>query len=82
MSAIKPFQNEQDSITIGDLTIENRIDQIEVYGSLQITKDKAGLALATKMKALIDSIMKALQNEKLPDHIPEAPKDKIDNPFK
>jgi hypothetical protein len=82
MSTIKPFQNEEDSIAISDLTVENRFDRIELYGSLAITKDKAGLAIAQELKTLIDDTVEALQAEHLPDHVPIAPTDTIDNPFK
>jgi hypothetical protein len=81
MSTIKPFQNEEDSIAIGDLTVENRLDRISLYGSLEITRDKAGLALAKEIKALLDDTVAALQAEHLPDHIAVAPTDKINNPF-
>lgn len=82
MPTIKPFQNEEESITIGELTVENRFDRIELYGSLQLTKDQAGLALAKELKALVDKTVKAMQAEKLPDHIAVAPTDKVENPFK
>lgn len=82
MSAIKPFQDEAASIMIDDLTIENRLDRIELYGSLQITRDKAGLKLAKELKELIDATVAALQAEKLPDHIAIQPPDEVDNPFK
>lgn len=82
MSTIKPFQNEEDSIVISDLTVENRFDRIELYGSLAITKDKAGLAIAQELKTLIDDTVAALQAEHLPDRVPIAPTDTIDNPFK
>ena len=43
---LQPFDNETQSISLSDLTIENRLDQLEIYGSLSITRDQAGLALA------------------------------------
>lgn len=83
MGKINPFQNEEDSIQVGELTIENRLDRIELYGSLQITKDKAGLKLARSLKELVDSTIKALEHEKgLPDKIKIIPPDTIANPFK
>jgi hypothetical protein len=81
MAAIKPFQNESDAIEIGELTIENRLDRIELYGSLQLTRDKAGLALAKQLKDVIDKTIKAMQSRELPDHITNAPTDTTDNPF-
>ena len=67
---------------IDDLTIENRLDRIALYGSLQITKDQAGLKLARELKELIDATVAVLQNEDLPDHVPLTPTEKIENPFK
>lgn len=78
---IKPFQNEQDSIAIGDLTVENRLDRIELYGSLHLTRDKQGLAQATALKELVDDTIKALQAEDLPDQVQNAPTDQVENPF-
>lgn len=82
MTTIKPFQNEEESIAIGDLTIENRLDRIELYGSIQITRDKAGLQRARELKQLLDATVKALQAEKdLPDQVAAIPPDKVRNPF-
>ena len=83
MPALDPFSNEADSIMIDDLTVENRLDRLELYGSVQITKDKAGLKVAEELKALIDAAVAALRADKsLPDHIPIAPTQKVENPFK
>lgn len=83
MNTLKPFANESDSIAIDELTIENRVDQLELYGSLAITRDKAGLARALELKALIDATVAELQAAPdLPDQIAVRPTDQIDNPFK
>ncbi len=55
MTQLQPFQDEATSLALDQLTIENRLDRIEIYGSLQITRDKAGLALARELKALLDA---------------------------
>jgi hypothetical protein len=82
MTTIKPFTNEEESIAIGDLTIENRLDRVEMYGSAQITKDKAGLRLAQELRQVLDATVKALQEEKdLPDHVTVIPPDSVKNPF-
>jgi hypothetical protein len=78
---MKPYQNEEDSIAIGDLTVENRLDRVELYGSLHLTRDKRGLALAKELKALLDDTIKALEAEDLPDEVKTAPTDQVDNPF-
>lgn len=83
MPTLQPFQNEADSITIGELTVENRLDQLELYGALAITRDKAGLRLALEIKALIDATVQQLQNTAdLPEMISTRPTDSVDNPFK
>jgi hypothetical protein len=83
MPAIDPFANEADSIEIGDLTIENRLDQVAIYGDIQLTKDKRGLAHAKALKDVLDAVVHALERDKnLPDEISSKPTDEVDNPFK
>lgn len=83
MSTIRPFENETDSLGIDELTVENRIDQLEIYGSLSITRDKAGLERALQLRDILDAAVKALQDDAaLPERITFAPTDKVDNPFK
>jgi hypothetical protein len=83
MPDMEPFKNETESIIIGQLTIENRLDQVELYGSLSITRDQAGLALALKLKSVLDATIDHLQHASdLPSHIAFRPTDKVDNPFK
>ncbi len=80
---LRPFENEQDSLVIDALTIENRVDQLEVYGSLAITRDKIGLAYALQLKQILDAAVSALQNDPaLPDQIAFKQTDQVDNPFK
>ncbi len=80
---LRPFENEQDSLVIDALTIENRVDQLEIYGSLAITRDKIGLAYALQLKQILDATVSALQNDSaLPDQITFKPSDQVDNPFK
>lgn len=81
MTSIKPFQNESDTASIGDLTVENRLDRLSLYGSLAITKDKAGLHRALELKHLLDAAIAVLQSNDLPDEIVLAPTDTIPNPF-
>lgn len=83
MATLLPFQNEADAITIGELNIENRLDQLELYGSLTITRDQAGLQLALELKELIDAAVAHLQADTdLPLAIAVKPTDSVDNPFK
>ena len=80
---ISPFANESESLGIGDLTIENRKDRISLYGTIDLTRDKAGLEHARMLKAVLDKVVQALETEKsLPDKIapPDTP-DEVANPF-
>lgn len=80
---LQPFQNESQSIGIGELTIENRLDQLELYGSLSITRDQAGLALARRLKGVLDAALAHLEAATdLPEKIATRPGDSVDNPFK
>lgn len=82
MATMKPFANESDSINIGDMTVENRLDQIEMYGNLALTRDKVGLKLARELKALVDATVAALESDKnLPDQLPPPQSDSVKNPF-
>jgi hypothetical protein len=70
MLSIKPYQIEEESLAISDLTVENRVDRVSVYGSIELTRDKAGLEQAKTLKEVIDAVVAALEEEKsLPDHI-------------
>lgn len=83
MKTLKPFENETDSVAIDELTIENRVDQLELYGSLSITRDQAGLARALQLKAVVDAAVAHLQAAPdLPEQIAFRPTDNVDNPFK
>lgn len=80
----KPFMayaNELDSLTLGELTIENRLDRISIYGSLELTKDKQGLQNAYELKRIVDSSVEALKNKDLPEHIEVKASKTVENPF-
>ena len=80
---LQPFENETQSMSLGDLTIENRLDQLEIYGSLSITRDQVGLTLALQLKQLVDDTVAQLQlAQDLPTRLSTKPTDQIDNPFK
>lgn len=79
------FKNEAETQIIHDLNIENRMDRVSLFGSLDITRDTAGLALALELKTLLDGVITALQVEQtdgaLPDKITVAAAEEVDNPF-
>lgn len=76
-----PFENEADCIQIGDLTIENRVDRVSIYGSIDLTRDKAGLATALLLKGVIDSTIAVLESADLPDHVSLRKPTMVENPF-
>jgi hypothetical protein len=46
----KPFEHGNESSAIYDLTLENQVDCVSLYGNLQITKDQVGLQAAESYK--------------------------------
>ena len=81
---MKPFADDDASVSIGELTIENGSEQLSIFGSLDITHDKLGLKRAKQLKALVDDIVAALEAENdLPAKIVEQVEKpaKVKNPF-
>jgi hypothetical protein len=81
---ITPFADEAASTSVGDLTIENRLDRVSLYGSLDLTRDRQGLENAQRLRTLLEAIVKVLEGEG--DRLPEKGKGKPDvtrvpNPF-
>ena len=79
---IAPFENEEEVITIQELTLENRLDRISIHGSVDITRDKQGLESAFMLKRQIDTIVEQLKREDLPEKIViENVAKEVKNPF-
>ena len=86
---MKPFSDDAASVSIGGLTIENGEHRIACYGDFEITRDKAGFALAAKLAqafAAIHAEIAALAEKgELPEEAPVAVKPeavtKAPNPF-
>ena len=82
MTKLDPFADDTASISIGKVTIENGTDQVTIYGSLDITRDQAGLVHARQMKALLDRIVEVLEAKPLSAEVAPSPAPKIvKNPF-
>lgn len=77
----KPFENGNESSAIYDLTLENQLDCVSLYGNLQITKDQAGLKTAKALQQFINNVVIALEKEELPAQIERKPEQEIENPF-
>lgn len=82
MRHFKPYANESDVIRIGALEVENRTDRVSLTGDVVLTRDQAGLALATELHTLLGQVVKALESEKqLPDAVEILAAKVVKNPF-
>ncbi|MGZ8288029.1 MAG: hypothetical protein ACXW2U_00280 [Telluria sp.] len=80
-SGFDPYANEADVLRIGGLVIENRIDRITLAGDIDLTADRAGLALARELHALLATIVGKLEAAELPASLPPPDVKTVDNPF-
>lgn len=84
MSEFNPFADDSHVIGADGLTIENGLERISVHGSIEITKDKGGLAHAQRLAEAFGAIAKVLEKEDLPNQIDgRAPEEgaEVKNPF-
>ena len=78
----KAFENGSESHAIHDLTLENDLDCVSLYGNLQITKDQQGLKVAKALQAFLNEVVQQLENtQDLPEKIQRDDLDEIENPF-
>lgn len=78
----KPFEDDHSSSAIYDLTLENQLDCVNLYGNLQVTKDKKGLETAKALQAFVNAMVEALEQDKeLPDQITLQQAHEVENPF-
>lgn len=67
-----PFSDAASVRTIGTLSFENGTGAIAVHGSLDVTRDEAGLSHARALKRIVDAIVAALEGGELPEAVAEA----------
>ena len=81
---MNPFANDSSASAIGGLTIENGRDKVALYGSLDLTRDQAGLSHARALRALLDAVVQALEADPaLPDAAPQPRRSRtVKNPFR
>lgn len=65
----EPFGNEEEVIYIDELTFENRTDRVSMYGSMNITLDKAGLDSITRLQDMLARLAEKMRSVDLPDHV-------------
>jgi hypothetical protein len=82
--AFTPFADDAGVRNIGALCFENGTDRITLHGSLDLTRDKTGLAQARLIRQTLDAIVKVLEDDDLPETVAEAPEaapKSVKNPF-
>lgn len=83
-AGFEPFSDDAATRTIGGLSIENGTTRIALHGSLDLTRDRTGLAQARLLKETLEGIVRALEAGDLPEQVAEepdvAPKT-VKNPF-
>jgi len=81
---ISPFADEAATTAIGGLTVENRLDRVSLYGRLDLTRDRQGLAEARRLRALLAAVVAALKREegRLPERLGRGLEpERVPNPF-
>lgn len=79
--AKRAFENESDSAAIGGMSVENRLDRVEFYGSLTITLDREGEALLAKLESLVAGMRRAFDGRPdLPEKVTLKDPGTLDNP--
>ncbi len=81
LTPFTPFADESTTLQIGDLNIENRTDRVSLFGSVDITRDKIGLALAQELKVRIDHLVEVLESDHLPEMLDVVSPTQVQNPF-
>lgn len=78
-----PFSDAASVRTIGTLSFENGTQAIAVHGSLDVTRDEAGLGHARALKRIVDAVVAALEADELPEAVAEADAApaRVRNPF-
>ena len=78
----KAFENGTESHAIHDLTVENDLDCVSLYGEVQNTQNPGGRKAAKVVQALLNDIGQQLEETPdLPEKIERDDADEIENPF-
>ena len=66
----KPFQNETETDAIDELTIENRLDRVSIFGSIEITADEEGRSKVASLQLLLNRVMAELLKKDAAGELP------------
>lgn len=79
-----PYADEAATMRLDGMTVENRLDRVSLYGSLDITRDRAGLEQARRLRSLLEAAIAVLEGEgeRLPQQVVTGEStDTVKNPF-
>ena len=79
----RPFADDAAVQTLGGLSVENGTARIALHGSLDLTRDRAGLERARALRDILDAAIAVLEAEDLPEAVAEEPEaaQTVRNPF-
>lgn len=77
----RPFADESSTVTVQDLTIENRLDRVTFSGTADITRDKQGLEKAQALMAILKPLLAQLEAGPLPANVEVMAPTTGQNPF-
>jgi hypothetical protein len=69
---ITPFADESIVLQINGLTVENRLDRVALYGSIDLTLDRPGIDMARRLKAVVDAVVEAQEEFEKTGKLPAA----------
>jgi hypothetical protein len=84
MSVVRNPFHEALSIKLGGLTVETSMEQISIWGDLELRRDQVSLERARRLRDLLDGVVAALEREgaDLPvEALPPSPAPPGANPF-
>lgn len=79
--SFKAFEDSIASLDIGGLTLENNEDRVSIYGSLNIGRDRQGLAQVKQLQTIINDMVQTLEQQNLPAQIETFEAKRVKNPF-
>lgn len=80
----RPFAEEAGVLTLAGFSVENGTQRVSLHGSLDLTRDRAGLKRAQALKSILVAVVAALEAEAdLPEALPDEPEagKPVRNPF-
>lgn len=85
MMMFQPFQIGTESINIDDLTLENGLDVVNIYGQIQFYQDVESLYKAKQLQTILHHIIQTLEQQKQQGQLAEkfefASSKMVNNPF-